>query len=106
MSVFLKVKVKSLAEEAKIIRKEEDKGYCRVDLECHRKSIVRRAARETLIAYGFLRGREYRQIELNTKTQPDWKKVKAMVDKYWFGGREWKESKFQKEDFEKWMKES
>lgn len=89
---YLKVKIKSLAEEAKIIRKEERKphkdmdeyGYSaeRMGLMCHRTGTVRNEARHTLLAYGFIRGRKYRQMEAKCEYEPDWKKVWRMVEKH------------------------
>ena len=62
---MLRIKLKSLAEEAKIIRKEERKtfGILRNELHTHRVRDVRRAARETHIAYGLILGRQLEQIE-------------------------------------------
>lgn len=87
-SVYLKVKVKSLAEEAKIIRKEERK--CKLyketellnGLHLHRTRIVRSEARATLVAYGYMKGKDYRRVEPNAKKEPDWAKVKSMVNRY------------------------
>jgi hypothetical protein len=81
--LFLKVKLKSLAEESRIIRKEEKRNVgFRNALRTHRVGIVRSESRATLLAYGFLRGLHYRQIENGSKGSPDWKKVEAMVKKY------------------------
>ena len=81
--VYLKVKVKSLAAEARIIRTEERRNkYFRSGLAEHRRTVVRREARHTLLAYGFLRGRKYQQIENNAQNPPDWARVKKMVAKY------------------------
>ena len=84
MQTFLKVKIKSLAAEGRIIRKEERKAlgsgrwlakaqkpadeiepeYERYNrLRHHRVHAVRDEARASLLAYGFLRGRAYSQIE-------------------------------------------
>ena len=63
MSLELKVKIKSLAEEARIIRREERKLDWKTDqakrfkLWVHRTFDIRREARATLIAYAYLRGR-------------------------------------------------
>lgn len=92
-TVFLKVKIKSLAAEAKIIRHEEEKRkgpyvltprtntqqqaqrYRRqpldyndiyFELRGHRTWIVRNEARATQLAYAYIRGRRYRQIEAKT----------------------------------------
>jgi len=80
----LRVKIKSLAEEAKIIRKEEGKtfGQLREELYLHRIGIVRNEARHAHLAYGFIRGRTYEQMEANAKSAPDWDHVKRLVKKY------------------------
>jgi hypothetical protein len=81
---MLRVKIKSLAEEAKIIRKEEQrtKGNLRTELHLHRTWDVRRAARETHIAYGLIKGRTLEQIEPNRKTEVNWDAVNRMLKKY------------------------
>lgn len=82
----LKIKLKSLAEESRIIRREELKYKHNIrkvaDLYDHRKHHVRPIARATHIAYGLLRGLEYNQIEPTSKTTPHWGKVRSMVKKY------------------------
>lgn len=85
--IKLKIKLKSLAAESRIIRKEElkNKGkwsYQAHDLHYHRVHYLRPITRATYIAYGLLRGMEYLQIEPTSKSQPDWNKVKAMINKY------------------------
>ena len=50
-------------------------------LRKHRTNDVRKEARSSLIAYGFLRGLDYKQIE-NTTLKVDWDRVEAMVKKY------------------------
>lgn len=62
---MLRIKLKSLAEESRIIRKEEKRtfGPLRNELHNHRINVVRRAARETHIAYGLIRGLTLEQIE-------------------------------------------
>lgn len=90
MHVFLKVKIKSLADEARIIKHEEQKrrgprhgpGPERFWLHSHRVFGVRPEARCALIAYGFLRGRPYEVVENNAKTQPDWERVQKLVEKF------------------------
>ncbi len=81
---FLKVKVKSLAAESRIIRFEERKtrGPTRSSLHEHRVGIVRREARHTLLAYGYLRARSYAQMERSPKTEPTWDSVERMIKKY------------------------
>ncbi len=67
MKTHLKIKIKSLAAESRIIRLEEKKwrgGHpMRISLWDHRVKAVRNEARAALLAYGFLRGRTYRQVE-------------------------------------------
>jgi hypothetical protein len=82
---YLKVKIKSLAEEARIIRKETKrarKASIKNGLALHRKGIVRHEARHTYLAYGFLRGLEYRQMEHKAFEAPDWAKVRRMIERY------------------------
>lgn len=82
---YLKVKIKSLAEEAKIIRletKRAKRASIRDGLSLHRKGIVRHESRHTHLAYGFLRGREYRKMEPKAHIAPDWGKVRKMIEKY------------------------
>lgn len=84
-SVFLKVKIKSLAEEARIIRREERKAKeaeLKNSLHNHRVRAVRAESRATQIAYGFLRGRTFRQVESNSHKPIDWTRVKSMVGRY------------------------
>lgn len=111
----LKVKIKSLAAEAKIIRFEERKrprgSYERMDLAEHRRGIVRTAARETLLAYGFLRGRSYESMEAKCHEAPNWAAVKKMVEKYgarWDGEESYQEFQARKtqllKDFESWRR--
>jgi hypothetical protein len=80
----LKVKVKSLAEEARIIRKEEQKafGQLRDELYLHRIHVVRRHSRSAHIAYGLILGRDYKQMEQKCEVPPDWQEVKRLCKKY------------------------
>lgn len=89
---MLKVKLKSLAEEARIIRKEERKAPPSIqnELYAHRIHVVRKAARATHIAYGIIRGRAWQDMEANAKPQeklyswdlPFFEDVQKMVRKY------------------------
>lgn len=80
----LKVKIKSLAAEAVIIRSEERKsnGVLRGSLADHRRGIVRTEARHAQIAYAFLRGRRYEQIEQNPSKPFDRKKVLDAIARF------------------------
>src|SRR3990172_8779960 len=109
---FLKIKVKSLAAEAKFIRKEErecktlkvevpvkdrDGNVLRMKtirklkvrkvemfnaLRNHRVGVVRSEARNTLIAYAFVRGKNYSTVAPKDKRLVDVDSVRRMVKKY------------------------
>jgi hypothetical protein len=87
---YIKVKILSLAAEAKIIRKQEQKArahgnrYLRVGLADHRRGIVRNEARHAQLAYGFLRGVPYKKMEAKCHPgcEPDFKKVKSSIERY------------------------
>jgi hypothetical protein len=126
MIIELFIKEKSLAAEAKIIKKAEAKlrssiqrqkimiatgrvrqvrgsdkqipvmraegdyypetatmsRFQRESLFVHRTRIVRKAARSTHLAHGFLRGTPYLAMERTCHHKPDWKAVEAMVKRY------------------------
>ena len=83
---MLRIKLKSLAVEAKIIRHEERKssGAVRDELREHRVKVVRHHARLTHIAYGLIRGRTIGQIEPGREEIPAELRlaVRKMVEKY------------------------
>lgn len=103
--LLLRVKIKSLTEETKIIRHEEKLAKWKAKaararskqesenkhlhhfgkLEEHRKIALRKEARATYLAYGFLRGKPMSQIEAFSYVQPDWERVERMALKYWEG---------------------
>lgn len=100
--VYLKVKIKSLQEEAKIIRKEERRNEdFKKGLREHRKKIVRPESRHTHLAYAFLRGRPYKTVEPKAHTEPDWIRARKMVERY---GVVWEENQTMAE-YEKKQKE-
>lgn len=68
----LRVKIKSLAAEARMIRREELRlpGPERTSLYLHRICVVRPEARASQLAYGFLRGRAYKTMEAKVRS-PD-----------------------------------
>jgi len=82
----LKIKVKNLADEARTIRAEEHKlkGMDKWRLQEHRKTVVRVAARRSLIAYQFIRGRNYEASAKHDtfSRASDWPEVNRMVRKY------------------------
>lgn len=92
---MLRVKLKSLAAEAKIIRKEERRswGGLRESLHLHRINEVRQEARATHLAYGFIRGLMLGQMEpIRYVGEPAWriksldeslfKRVNQLIAKY------------------------
>jgi len=85
---YLRVKLKSLAEEARIIRIEELRANkarnfdLQNGLRGHRVATVRRATRETLLAYQFLRGVPYAKVEKPNSNPVDLLAVLRMVKRY------------------------
>jgi hypothetical protein len=86
---MLRVKVKSLAAEARIIRHEEarTRGAIQAELHRHRTVDVRLEARLSVLAYGLIRGRALERME--PKTRPEnalsaaqWDRVRAMGKKF------------------------
>jgi hypothetical protein len=94
----LRVKIKSLAAEARIISREERRALRRlahaspevvpevhasyVSLRTHRRAVVARAAREALLAYGFLRGRPYAALEPPSSSPPDFRAVWKVAERF------------------------
>ena len=124
----LKVKCKSLAEESRIIRKEEERALRRAhfqrrqgnepyfsgtegfrtyySLYIHRKIDVGQEYRSAHLAYGFLRGTAYNKIEEKTKetNRPNFSRVWSIAKK--FGGpfkNAEEESQF-RDKFDAWIK--
>lgn len=91
---MLKVKIKSLAAEAGIIRLEERRArkcdQLRCELHEHRVKDVRREQRHSLLAYAFLRGVPYAKVEPKVGkegvpeyvSRPDWVRVGKLVEKF------------------------
>lgn len=83
---MLRVKLKSLAEEARIIRLEERRAWrhpeLREELHRHRVDQVRATARDTHVAYGLIKGRTIEQIEGKSGTEPNWDAIEKMIKKY------------------------
>lgn len=109
-SIELKVKIKSLAAEARIIKQEEQKalrharslrryydrrsvplvaeneikaasaGYD--SLHYHRIVKVRGETRLAGLAYGFLRGMPYRRIEAKYYEAPNWMRLEEMIRRF------------------------
>lgn len=93
MQPFLRVKIKSLASEARIIRHEELKYKPRItkrddstyfELRNHRLQI-RCDARSALLAYGLLRGRTYKQLEAKCYANANWTQVRDNLTRFGAG---------------------
>lgn len=114
----LKIKILSLSEEARIIRREElrylafaknatklehqnQHHWTYLDLKRHRKGIVANETRDALLAYGFLRGRTYIRLESKRFTDPNWGNIERMILKY---GKE--SAPKLKQRFEQWKQEA
>lgn len=94
MRIYLKIKVVSLAAEAKLIRREEHRIKAKpraageappaawFGLNSHRREDVRNEARAACLAYGYLRGRAYKQMEAKCHTKPPFTRVVDLVKKY------------------------
>lgn len=84
---YLKVKIKNLADEARTIRREEQKvhGMEKWTLQHHRKTVVRSEARRSLIAYQIIRGRDWQSScshDRAIREGLDWPSIERMVKKY------------------------
>lgn len=112
---YLKIKIKSLAAEARMIRQEEQKVkrfYRNAKtiehhrehtatfwgLRCHRKFDVRREARAAQLAYAYLRGIPLKTVESKVHDQCKQlsvlRRARDIAEKYGYG--------FDKEKFEAW----
>ena len=118
--VYLRVKIKSLAAEARIIRAEELKcrkkqWKLRNGLSLHRRGIVRSVSRDNSLAYGFLRGRPYSKLETKgTKALPNFNEIWKLAKRFgvqWDHGNETREVYLerlseQEKRFEAWKTEA
>lgn len=83
--IYLKIKVKSLAEEARIIRRERQKKHpfsIKEGLYRHNVDVIRPEVRSAHLAYGFFKGRAYGVMENRAKTEPNWDRIEKLVKKY------------------------
>ena len=124
---YIKVKLLSLAAEAKIIRKQEQLArhhrdrIRRLGLAGHRTGIVRHEARHALLAYAYLRGTPYKTVEAKChgNSKPDFGKVRNSLEKYiwarryddlnggWEDLKGWESRQAQgRADFDKWVEEA
>lgn len=76
-----RVKIRSLMEEARIIRHEEkraDRGPDHDSLHLHRVGLLRSEARSTQLAYAYYRGVPYTATE-TTNREVDGKRVRDII---------------------------
>lgn len=110
---FIRVKIKSLAEESKIIKDEmsrvskqlkraqvdETRGRLQlqlISLDMHRRLKVRHAARHSLLVYALLRGKPYKMLEEKCHEPPSLNSIAKEAQR--FGGSH--------DDIEKWVAEA
>ena len=105
MKTYLKIKIASLAAEARLIKREEKRWWKPVanrdvnkpgeplrikviykkdhplvlSLREHRIHSVRAECRSAHIAYGYMRGRAYKQIENKCYEHPNWDRIADIV---------------------------
>lgn len=84
--VHLKIKIKSLVDESRNIRKEANKtsGMAKWRLNDHRTGIVRYHTRANLLAYGLLIGIPYNVMEKKCAEAPNFTTITKHAKK--FGG--------------------
>lgn len=92
---MLRVNVKSLAAEAKLIRHEEKRAGIQYQtaLQLHRRGRLREEARYAQLALAFLRGRHLRQVELAFSKPVDVKRLGMKLCKF---------AEFSADDLAKW----
>lgn len=110
MISHLRVKIKSLAAESVIIKKEEIRHKkhpeIRASLANHRKTVVRTESRLSFLAYGFLKGKSYKDVENTCKKEPDWVRVRNMVVKFGQYGLNYTQREEQLKQFDIWVKKA
>ncbi len=108
MSIELKIKAISLADEARTIRIEEKRAKAKRQtstlnsLHEHRINVVRPAARATHLARAFLAGMPYRAVERTTRTSAPAYATSQMLVKY----GKFESRKEAQEAFEAWTEVS
>jgi len=101
----LKLRVKSGSDECSRFKQQLKNPnlsrFQRSTLEQEYRTIIKSDARCMNLAYGFLRGRTYTEIERDAKTAPDWERVFEFVNRY--GARYYKHVNITIDmDFELW----
>jgi hypothetical protein len=111
MKTYLKIKIHTLADEARHIQREKKRWIkkdgrrdhpLRLSLHWHNRDVVRPESRAAHLAYGYLRGRKYRQMEAKCYSPPDMSRVRILVKSF---GLE-KDTKKVEADLKKWFEES
>jgi len=122
MKTYLKVKLKYLAEESRIIKDEKERWLRKAAigrqkaletdrknparawmfqaLHEHRVKVLRPEARDSNLAYGFLRGHPYSRIESLRYTDPNWENVYEIITR--FHSYRYKTNVELNERFEEW----
>ena len=68
--------------EERIETRNRERWATRLSLASHPRGRVREEARAALLAYGYLRGRRYRQIEAKASTPPELFRIRDLAVKY------------------------
>lgn len=82
--IHLRIKIKSLAAEATIIRNEarKVKGMVKWGLNNHRTETLRNYARHNLLAYGLLKKIPYSTIEQKCEKVPNFKMILEIAKRF------------------------
>lgn len=120
---YLKIKCVSLAAESKLIRNDENKRIrfaanarrsvhnidyanyhdaVRAGLYHHRKTVVRPECRSAHLAYCFLKGYKYEQIERTCYEAPDFYRIRRLIESYGYD----QAAVASAEDFDLWKNEA
>lgn len=113
----LRIKIKTLAAEARIIRHAEDRAHRRGQMDLreslcnHRREDVRAAARISLLALALLRDVPYSRLETSTRRPlrpEDWATVVKTAER--FSAPSWELSKEEQADrkarYDAWLEEA
>lgn len=122
-SIPLKIKLLNLAAEIRIIKSEEKRIEQHIrncpsteegekwkhahysdlnSIRQHRYDFVKTEARDTMLAYGYLRGRSYARMEPKRYSDPNWNNIERMILKYGKGVK----AQDAKQGFEQWKQEA
>lgn len=100
MKSHLKIKVQTLGAECRVAKSQErqwlrkakkarakqrDPKYAEANwfsIRQHRLAVIRKEARDSHLALGFLRGRSYEEMENVAYHAPDWKNIEGIVKRF------------------------